>query len=69
MKRKVNEMASCVECKKSLSSGLVVDSECYGRLKEASRERDRYKKALEAIKAYGSYTGYLAEKALEDDRQ
>lgn len=62
-------MASCVECKKPLSSGMVIDSECYGKLKEAAKERDHYREALEAIKQYGSYSGYLAEKALGDDRQ
>jgi len=34
-------------------------------LKEASREGS-LQESLEAIKDYGSYTGYLAEKALED---
>jgi len=57
-------MTSCVECNKPLSSGLVIDSECYSKLKEAARERDRFREALESIKQYGSYTGYLAEKAL-----
>lgn len=62
-------MANCVECKNPLSSGLVIESECYKKLKAASWERDHYKQALESIKEYGAFTGYLARNALEAGRQ
>ena len=57
-------MQNCPLCDTRVISGHVLDSKCLEKLKQAVQERDTYRKALETIRRYGDYAGYLAGKAL-----